>query len=114
MSSTETTSATGALPAAWYRDPSERHERRWWDGEHWTDRVADGDQEASDPPVRSQPVVPELTAGVAPGAIEAHSSAAALAETETQDRPAAAGPPRPDRGRAPAAGRAGIHRRGPA
>ncbi|MET0160857.1 MAG: DUF2510 domain-containing protein, partial [Acidimicrobiales bacterium] len=38
MSSTETTSATGALPAAWYHDPSGRHERRWWDGEHWTDR----------------------------------------------------------------------------
>jgi hypothetical protein len=87
VSSTETTSATGALPAAWYRDPSGRHERRWWDGDHWTDRVADGDQEASDPPVRSQPAVPELTAGAASGAIEAHSSAAAPAETETQADP---------------------------
>ena len=80
MSSTETTSATGALPAAWYPDPSGRHERRWWDGDHWTDRVADGDQEAADPPLRAQPVVPELTAGVAPGAIEAHSAVVAPAE----------------------------------
>ena len=86
MSSTETTSATGALPAAWYRDPSGRHERRWWDGDHWTDRVADGDLEAADPPVRAQPAVPELTAGVAPGAIEAHSAAVAPPETETQPR----------------------------
>ncbi len=84
MSSTETTSATGALPAAWYRDPSGRHERRWWDGAHWTDRVADGDREGVDPPLRAQPVVPELTAGVAPGAIDAHSAVVAPAETETQ------------------------------
>jgi len=57
VSTTETTTS-GTLPAAWYRDPSGRHERRWWDGADWTDRVVDGDHESSDPPLRSQPVEP--------------------------------------------------------
>lgn len=57
MSTTETTTNT-AMPAAWYRDPSGRHERRWWDGTEWSDRVLDGEHESSDPPVRSQPVEP--------------------------------------------------------
>ena len=34
---------------AWYPDPAERHERRWWDGGRWSARVRDSDQEASDP-----------------------------------------------------------------
>ena len=55
MSTTETTT-NSTLPAAWYGDPSGRHERRWWDGAAWTDRVFDGDTESSDPPVRSRPV----------------------------------------------------------
>ena len=41
MSTTDTSNAP--LPAAWYRDPSGRHERRWWDGHAWTDKVADGE-----------------------------------------------------------------------
>lgn len=38
-------------PPAWHRDPSGRHELRWWDGEAWTDRVRDGDAVGTDPPV---------------------------------------------------------------
>ncbi|HYF47346.1 MAG TPA: DUF2510 domain-containing protein [Acidimicrobiales bacterium] len=53
MSTTETSNAP--LPAAWYRDPSGRHERRWWDGRAWTDRVADGEVVSQDAPIRSQP-----------------------------------------------------------
>ncbi len=87
MSTTETTTATGALPAAWYRDPSGRYERRWWDGDAWTDRVANGDDVASDPPVRQQPVVPELTSGAAPEIIDAESSVLVPAETETATDP---------------------------
>lgn len=59
-----TTTDAPSLPAAWYRDPSGRHERRWWDGAEWTDRVADGEVEATDPPVRSAAAV-EAPAGVA-------------------------------------------------
>jgi hypothetical protein len=40
MSATETSAS--ARPPAWHPDPSGRHELRWWDGQAWTDRVADG------------------------------------------------------------------------
>lgn len=38
----------------WYRDPSGRHAMRFWDGEVWTDQVADGRTTSTDPqdPVR--------------------------------------------------------------
>jgi len=35
--------------AGWYPDPGRRHDRRWWDGNAWSDRVADGGVELSDP-----------------------------------------------------------------
>jgi uncharacterized protein YxjI len=36
-------------PAAnWYPDPSGRHEKRYWDGATWTDRVMDGNVERND------------------------------------------------------------------
>jgi hypothetical protein len=34
--------------AAWYPDPSGRHEHRYWDGDHWTDRVLDGSEQSID------------------------------------------------------------------
>ena len=34
----------------WAHDPFGRHEKRWWDGNRFTDRVMDGDVEGSDPP----------------------------------------------------------------
>jgi hypothetical protein len=36
-------------PSAWYADPTDRHEYRYWDGSIWTDRVADQGVVASDP-----------------------------------------------------------------
>jgi uncharacterized protein YxjI len=33
----------------WYPDPSGRHEKRYWDGSQWTDRVMNGDKESTDP-----------------------------------------------------------------
>lgn len=33
--------ATGVAPAAWLPDPSGRHVHRYWDGQVWTDHVAD-------------------------------------------------------------------------
>jgi len=33
----------------WYLDPTNRHERRYWDGSRWTDQVRDGSTIATDP-----------------------------------------------------------------
>lgn len=45
-----TTSWTpSAVPAGWFADPSRRHELRYWDGQRWTERVADRGTEAVDP-----------------------------------------------------------------
>ena len=39
-----------ALPAAnWYADPAGHHEVRYWDGNEWTEYVADGGVETTDP-----------------------------------------------------------------
>ena len=31
-----------STPAGWYPDPTSRHQNRWFDGNDWTDQVADG------------------------------------------------------------------------
>jgi hypothetical protein len=36
-------------PAGWSWDATKRHNERFWDGRHWTDRVRDGDNESLDP-----------------------------------------------------------------
>ncbi len=36
-------------PAAWHPDPTGRHDHRWWDGERWTEHVADAGVAAIDP-----------------------------------------------------------------
>ena len=33
--------STSSLRGAWYADPFERADERWWDGRSWTDRVRD-------------------------------------------------------------------------
>lgn len=40
-----------ATPAGWYADPSGRYELRYWDGTAWTEHVARGGQQYTDPPV---------------------------------------------------------------
>ncbi len=37
-------------PANWYPDPSGRFERRYWNGSKWTEHVANGQNQAIDPP----------------------------------------------------------------
>jgi Protein of unknown function (DUF2510) len=44
------------LDKGWYPDPSRRHELRWFDGEHWTTSVMDGEQAGQDDP--SAPAAP--------------------------------------------------------
>ena len=43
--------AAPAVPAGWYADPSGRFELRYWDGGQWTEHVARGGQQFTDPPV---------------------------------------------------------------
>jgi hypothetical protein len=38
------------LDAGWYVDPTDRFFLRYWDGQRWTDRVASGGVESTDPP----------------------------------------------------------------
>lgn len=41
--------AASTPAAAWYPDPSGRHQQRYWDGAHWTGNVADNGQPSVDP-----------------------------------------------------------------
>jgi len=36
-------------PAAWHADPTGRHDHRYWDGERWTEHVADAGVASTDP-----------------------------------------------------------------
>ena len=64
-------------PATWYPDPSGRHEHRYWDGERWTEHVADAGIAAVDP-------MPEVTADEqVDGGVAADIAAVALASTST-------------------------------
>ncbi|WP_419926843.1 DUF2510 domain-containing protein [Candidatus Poriferisocius sp.] len=35
--------------SSWEPDPTGRHQYRWWDGERWTDQVADDGVQSVDP-----------------------------------------------------------------
>lgn len=41
--------AAPEVPAAWYPDPSGRHELRWWGGRTWAADVKDGGVQTVDP-----------------------------------------------------------------
>jgi len=43
--------AAPAVPPGWFTDPSNRYELRYWDGSAWTEHVARGGQQFTDPPV---------------------------------------------------------------
>jgi hypothetical protein len=51
VSSATQPAPSSAAPAAWYADPSGRFELRYWDGKEWTEHVARGGQQFTDPPV---------------------------------------------------------------
>jgi len=42
--------APDAPPAAWYPDPTDRHQQRFWDGARWTHNVADDGSVSTEPP----------------------------------------------------------------
>ena len=45
------TNTNSEVPAAWYADPSNRFELRYWNGKEWTEHVAKSGQQFTDPPV---------------------------------------------------------------
>lgn len=51
LSATAATSSAASTPSGWYHDPSGRFELRYWDGSGWTEHVARGGQQFTDPPV---------------------------------------------------------------
>jgi hypothetical protein len=63
----------------WHPDPSGRHQHRFWDGNAWTDQVADNGQTSVDPlPAAPEPHANPAVAGMAgvPGAGPAAAGAA--------------------------------------
>lgn len=52
---------SGDTPAGWYADPMGRHQYRWYDGTQWTDHVASGGVQSTDPVHAAPPV---MAAGV--------------------------------------------------
>lgn len=50
-SATTTPSTVPQVPAGWYADPAGRYELRYWDGAQWTEHVARGGTQYTDPPV---------------------------------------------------------------
>jgi hypothetical protein len=49
-------------PPAWHPDPTGRHDHRWWDGERWTEHVADAGVSGLDP-VEGPPPHPGVASG---------------------------------------------------
>ena len=69
-------SEAGQPPAGWYADPTGHHGQRWWDGQSWSDHVADGQAVASDPVLVVQSVATAETASASRngGPVEANSA----------------------------------------
>jgi hypothetical protein len=82
-----------ANPPAWHPDPTGRHEHRYWDGEQWTDHVANAGESSTDP----------LDGGAGDRGSSAHDSGSAAHDSggeatgdpgvsSTSSDPAASGP----------------------
>lgn len=50
-SASTSTNTVPQVPAGWYADPAGRYELRYWDGAQWTEHVARGGTQYTDPPV---------------------------------------------------------------
>jgi uncharacterized RDD family membrane protein YckC len=85
------------MAGEWHPDPTGRHEYRWWDGQQWTDQVADFGVVGVDPVLAAAPVE-----GVAVGA--AAGGSAMPAASAAMATPAYAALPRPYVGPGPVVG----------
>lgn len=73
-------------PAAWHPDPAGKHDHRWWDGQRWTEHVADAGVASVDP----LPGAPE--AATPPDEAETPRDAGPSDTGPTEAGPAEAGP----------------------
>lgn len=84
----------------WYPDPTGRHEERYWDGRHWSDRVADNSVRGDDP-LHSDPPSPSAESRDAdvvgddgdPGDEEPAEESERSADGLDDDAPSGADPP---------------------
>ena len=53
------------MAGEWHPDPTGRHEYRWWDGQQWTDQVADYGVVGVDPVMATAPVAAATAGGYA-------------------------------------------------
>lgn len=53
----EESSSSDDVPAGWYEDPYRRWRARYWDGQRWTERVANQGADATQPQCGTDPLV---------------------------------------------------------
>ena len=85
--------STGRPAAAWYPDPTGRHQHRYWDGERWTTNVADDGVTAFDGPAQ-QPTVQQPAAqlpAVQQPVVQPVVQQPAVNETVIPEQPTASG-----------------------
>ena len=54
------------MAGEWHPDPTGRHEYRWWDGQQWTDQVADYGVIGVDPVMATTPTATATAGAVVP------------------------------------------------
>ena len=74
--STTGEAGAAAYPAAWYPDALHRHEMRYWDGQAWTEHVADQGQASIDPIAAAPPTATVNAAATAQPAVAVPHAAA--------------------------------------
>jgi hypothetical protein len=75
---------TVSHPAAWQPDPTGKHDHRWWDGERWTEHVADAGQASVDPIEGAAPPPPGDVGGAGGAAGTAGDAGAGWVGTTDQ------------------------------
>ena len=83
-------------PAAWQPDPTGKHEYRWWDGQRWTEHVADAGQASVDPMPADSPAPAQPADSSPPPASEQPGAAGTPADAGSMEsgggQPAGGGP----------------------
>lgn len=81
--------STTSTPAGWHPDPTGRHQHRYWDGQEWTEHVADAGVSATDPPT--------MDSAAAPTAVASPAASPTASPTASPSAPGAWTSPTPSR-----------------
>lgn len=76
--------ATTRLPAGWYPDPDGGEQRRWWDGQEWTQYTADFQRPTSVDELDLEPS-PDPKSGKSAKGAKRDKAARKLPRVETED-----------------------------